>query len=168
MLLVDSNVILDVLCDDPTWAQWSREQLRARSLVHPLAINGVIYSEISTAFGSISQLERTIDDLGLRVLEIPRPALFLAGKAFLQYRRHGGAKQSILADFFIGAHDRRGHFAGPGELTLETTSDCQSSICGHILAPCLKSPSTSMTRQTPSPAPRRPRRGCPTAAGWAN
>lgn len=104
MLLVDSNVILDVLCDDPTWAQWSREQLRARSLVHPLAINGVIYSEISTAFGSISQLERTIDDLGLRVLEIPRPALFLAGKAFLQYRRHGGAKQSILADFFIGAH----------------------------------------------------------------
>jgi predicted nucleic acid-binding protein len=104
MLLVDSNVILDVLCDDPTWAQWSREQLRARSLVHPLAINGVIYSEISTAFGSISQLERTIDDLGLRVLEIPRPALFLAGKAFLQYRRQGGAKQSILADFMVGAH----------------------------------------------------------------
>lgn len=104
VLLVDSNVILDVLCDDPTWAQWSREQLRAQSLVHPLAINPVIYSEISIAFDSVSKLERSIDDLGLRVLEIPRPALFLAGKAFVQYRRRGGAKQSILADFFVGAH----------------------------------------------------------------
>lgn len=104
VLLVDSNVILDVLCDDPTWAQWSREQLRAQALVHPLAINPVIYSEISIAFDSVSKLERSIDDLGLRVLEIPRPALFLAGKAFVQYRRRGGAKQSILADFFVGAH----------------------------------------------------------------
>jgi len=100
VLLVDSNVILDVLCDDPTWAQWSR----AQALVHPLAINPVIYSEISIAFDSVSKLERSIDDLGLRVLEIPRPALFLAGKAFVQYRRRGGAKQSILADFFVGAH----------------------------------------------------------------
>jgi hypothetical protein len=104
MLLVDSNVILDVLCDDPTWAQWSREQLRARSLVHPLAINGIVYAEVSIAFNDTDNLDRAIEALGLRVLEIPRPALFLAGKAFLQYRRHGGAKQSILADFFIGAH----------------------------------------------------------------
>ena len=104
VLLVDSNVILDVLCDDPTWAHWSREQLRVQSLVHPLAINAVIYSEISIAFDSVSKLERTIDELGLRMLEIPRPALFLAGKAFVQYRRRGGTKQSILADFFVGAH----------------------------------------------------------------
>jgi hypothetical protein len=104
MLLVDSNVILDVLCDDPTWAQWSREQLRARSLVHPLAINGIVYAEVSIAFNDMDNLDRAIEALGLSVLEIPRPALFLAGKAFLQYRRHGGAKQSILADFFIGAH----------------------------------------------------------------
>jgi predicted nucleic acid-binding protein len=104
MLLVDSNVILDVLCDDPTWAQWSREQLRARSLVHPLAINGIVYAEVSIAFNDMDNLDRAIEALGLSVLEIPRSALFLAGKAFLQYRRHGGAKQSILADFFIGAH----------------------------------------------------------------
>jgi predicted nucleic acid-binding protein len=104
MLFVDSNVILDVLCDDPTWAQWSREQLRARSLVHPLAINGIVYAEVSFAFNDMDNLDRAIEALGLRVLEIPRSALFLAGKAFLQYRRHGGAKQSILADFFIGAH----------------------------------------------------------------
>ena len=104
MLLVDSNVILDVLCDDPTWAQWSREQLRARSLVHPLAINGIVYAEVSIAFNAMDRLDRAIEALGLRVLEIPRPALFLAGKAFLQYRRQGGTKQSILADFMVGAH----------------------------------------------------------------
>jgi len=104
MLLVDSNVILDVLCDDPTWAQWSRDQLRARSLVHPLAINGVVYAEVSVAFNSMANLDKAMDALGLRVLEIPRPALFLAGKAFVQYRRRGGVKQSILADFMVGAH----------------------------------------------------------------
>lgn len=104
MLLVDSNVILDVLCDDPTWAQWSRDQLRARSLVHPLAINGVVYAEVSVAFNSMANLDKAMDALGLRVLEIPRPALFLAGKAFVQYRRRGRVKQSILADFMVGAH----------------------------------------------------------------
>lgn len=103
-MLVDSNVILDVLCDDPTWAQWSRDQLRARSLVHPLAINGVVYAEVSVAFNSMANLDKAMDALGLRVLEIPRPALFLAGKAFVQYRRRGGVKQSILADFMVGAH----------------------------------------------------------------
>ena len=104
MLLVDSNVILDVVCDDPTWARWSREQMRARSLVHPLAINGIVYGEVSIAFNSMDNLDKAMDALGLRVLEIPRPALFLAGKAFLQYRRQGGTKQSILADFMVGAH----------------------------------------------------------------
>jgi predicted nucleic acid-binding protein len=104
MLLVDSNVVLDVLCDDPHWARWSREQMRARSLVHPLAINGIVYAEVSIAFNAMDRLDRAIEALGLRVLEIPRPALFLAGKAFLQYRRQGGTKQSILADFMVGAH----------------------------------------------------------------
>jgi predicted nucleic acid-binding protein len=104
MLLVDSNVILDVVCDDPGWARWSREQMRARSLVHPLAINGIVYAEVSIAFKSMDRLDKALDALGLRVLEIPRPALFLAGKAFLKYRRQGGTKQSILADFMVGAH----------------------------------------------------------------
>ena len=103
-MLVDSNVILDVVCDDPEWACWSREQMRARSLVHPLAINGIVYAEVSIAFNSMDNLDKALDALGLRVLEIPRPALFLAGKAFLKYRRQGGAKQSILADFMVGAH----------------------------------------------------------------
>lgn len=104
MLLVDTNVLVDVLEDDPEWAEWSISQLRAQSKVHPLAINPVIYSELSLAFSTVETLDDTIANLGLAVLELPRPALFLAGKAFVRYRRQGGKKHNVLADFFIGAH----------------------------------------------------------------
>lgn len=104
MLLVDTNVLVDVLEDDPDWADWSIGQLRAQSKIHRLAINPVIYSELSLTFSTVEALDRTIDDLGLTMIEIPRPALFLAGKAFVRYRRQGGKKNNVLADFFVGAH----------------------------------------------------------------
>ncbi|MBM4220742.1 MAG: type II toxin-antitoxin system VapC family toxin [Gammaproteobacteria bacterium] len=104
MLLVDTNVLVDVLENDPEWADWSIGQLRAQSRIHRLAINPVIYSELSLTFSTVEALDRTIDDLGLLMIEIPRPALFLAGKAFVRYRRQGGRKENVLADFFIGAH----------------------------------------------------------------
>lgn len=104
MLLVDTNVLVDVLEDDPEWADWSIGQLRAQSKIHRLAINPIIYSELSLTFSTVEALDRAVDDLGLAVIEIPRPALFLAGKAFVRYRRQGGKKNNVLADFFIGAH----------------------------------------------------------------
>ncbi len=104
MLLVDTNVLVDVLENDPEWADWSIGQLRAQSQIHRLAINPIIYSELSLTFSTVEALDRTVDDLGLTLMEIPRPALFLAGKAFVRYRRQGGRKQNVLADFFIGAH----------------------------------------------------------------
>lgn len=104
MLLVDTNVLVDLLQDDPQWADWSIGQLRAQSKVHRLAINPVIYSELSVTFSTVEALDRTIDDLGLTLIEIPRPALFLAAKAFVRYRQQGGQKNNVLADFFIGAH----------------------------------------------------------------
>ena len=104
MLLVDTNVLIDVLEDDPEWADWSIAQLRAQSKVHPLTINPIIYAELSLTFSKVEVLDKTIENLGLTVLELPRPALFLAGKAFVQYRRHGGKANNVLADFFIGAH----------------------------------------------------------------
>ncbi len=103
MLLVDTNVLVDVLENDPEWADWSIGQLRAQSQIHRLAINSIIYSELSLTFSTVEALDRAVDDLGLAVIEIPRPALFLAGKAFVRYRRQGGTKQNVLADFFIGA-----------------------------------------------------------------
>lgn len=104
MLLVDTNVLVDVLTNDQEWADWSIGQLRAQSKIHRLAINPIIYAELSLAFSAVEMLDKTIDDLALALVEVPRPALFLAGKAFVRYRRQGGTKTNVLADFFIGAH----------------------------------------------------------------
>ena len=104
MLLVDTNVLIDVLADDPDWVQWSLTQLRHRAQLTPLAINPIIYAELSVAFSSIEELDASLATMRLHQLEIPRPALFLAGKAFLHYRQRGGNKSNVLADFFIGAH----------------------------------------------------------------
>lgn len=104
MLLVDTNVLVDVLEDDPDWADCSIAQLRAQSKVRRLAINPVIYAELSLTFSSVEALDRAVDDLGLAMIEVPRPALFLAGKAFARYRRQGGKGNNVLSDFFIGAH----------------------------------------------------------------
>ncbi|MBS0457187.1 MAG: type II toxin-antitoxin system VapC family toxin [Proteobacteria bacterium] len=104
MILVDTNILLDVLENDPAWADWSLRQLRAQSQAHDLAINPVIYAELSLAFDSVQALDAAIQGMGLIEQELPRPALFLAGRAFLKYRREGGSKANVLPDFFIGAH----------------------------------------------------------------
>jgi predicted nucleic acid-binding protein len=103
-LLVDTNVLLDVLQDDPQWAERSVSQLRAPSQVHGLAINDLIYAELSLSFHSVRSLDAVVARLRLQVQAPPRPALFLAGKAFVQYRRRGGTKTQLLPDLFIGAH----------------------------------------------------------------
>ena len=104
MVLVDTNVLLDVLENDPEWAAWSQAKLDAASATAKLAINPIIYSELSIAFARIEELETVIEEASLTIEPIPREALFLAGKVFLNYRRGRGTKQSVLADFYIGAH----------------------------------------------------------------
>ena len=96
MVLVDTNVILDVVQDDPVWAEWSQGQLDAWAVRGELAINAVIYAELSIAYARIEELEDTVDTAELRLLEIPREALFLAGKAFLAYRRQRGERIGVL------------------------------------------------------------------------
>lgn len=104
MVLVDTNVLVDVLQDDPLWAEWSIGQLRAQARIHQLVINPIVYAEISLSFSTLEALDNVVQTLGLVVREIPRPALFLAAKAFAQYRLHGGIRHQVLPDFFIGAH----------------------------------------------------------------
>lgn len=103
-MLVDTNILVDVLENDPDWADWSVAQLQAQSKVHRLVINPIIYAELSLTFSAVEALDQALDSMALRMLDIPRPALFLAGKAFVQYRRSGGVKHNVLGDFFIGAH----------------------------------------------------------------
>jgi predicted nucleic acid-binding protein len=104
MILLDANVILDIWVDDPIWYEWSNQQLREQSLLHELAINPIVYAEISASFATSAALDEKLADLGVIVIGIPRRAAFLAGKAFVQYRRQGGMKGNVLPDFFIGAH----------------------------------------------------------------
>jgi len=104
MVLVDTNVLVDVLQDDPQWADWSTAQLRAQAILHALVINPIIYAEMSLSFSTLEDLDDVVLTMELELREIPRPALFLAAKAYAQYRRRGGSKTQVLPDFYIGAH----------------------------------------------------------------
>ncbi|RWB65791.1 type II toxin-antitoxin system VapC family toxin [Mesorhizobium sp.] len=104
MTLVDTNVLLDLVTDDPKWADWSLSQLEAASLDGPLLINDAVYAELAVRYERIEHLEAFVDGAGLEMTPMPRAALFLAGKVFTQYRRVGGSKTGVLPDFFIGAH----------------------------------------------------------------
>jgi predicted nucleic acid-binding protein len=102
--LVDSNVLLDVFIRDPNWLGWSLMRLEDASLRGPLLINDVIYAETSTRYPGIEDFESALANADVKVVPMPRMALFLAGKAFMQYRAAGGLRTGVLADFFIGAH----------------------------------------------------------------
>ncbi|MCK1518679.1 type II toxin-antitoxin system VapC family toxin [Bradyrhizobium sp. 190] len=104
MTLVDSNVLLDIFTQTPGWWEWSLAQLEDAALQGPLLINDVIFAETSIRFPKIEDFEKALSDAGITVVPIPRMALFLAGKASVQYRNAGGARSSVLPDFFIGAH----------------------------------------------------------------
>jgi predicted nucleic acid-binding protein len=102
-LLVDSNVILDIFLDDPNWADWSATALANASNNSTLYINQIVYTEVSIGFNKIEELESALYKGGFRMLEIPKEALFLAGKAYLSYKRGKGTMKSPLPDFYIGA-----------------------------------------------------------------
>lgn len=104
MTLVDTNVLLDLVTDDPQWAEWSIGQLETASLTGPLLINDVIYAELSVRYERIEELDQFIETARLQITSFPREALFLAGKVFTRYRRAGGTRTGVLPDFFIGAH----------------------------------------------------------------
>lgn len=104
MIFVDSNILLDIITNDPVWYDWSLAQLDAASLLGPLCINDVVYAEISARYDRIEDLDDMLAETGLSVTPIPRAALFLAAKVFAQYRKSGGTRSGVLPDFFIGAH----------------------------------------------------------------
>ena len=104
MVLVDSNILIDVFTDDPKWQPWSATQLACVAEREDLAINPVIYAELAAGFERESQLERALKPWPLARLALPYTAGFKAGQAFLRYRREGGMRRSPLPDFYIGAH----------------------------------------------------------------
>lgn len=102
--LVDSCVLLDIALDDAKWADWSAAALTEAANAGPLAINPIIYAEVSAGYATIEETDEFLAADDFRREPLPYPAGFLAGKAFVQYRRSGGIKKSPLPDFYIGAH----------------------------------------------------------------
>lgn len=103
-VLVDSNVILDVVTDDPQWGAWSSKAIAREADGAILVINALIYAEVSVGFDAIEALEDALPGDLYRREALPFEAAFLAGKAFASYRRRGGSRRSPLPDFYIGAH----------------------------------------------------------------
>lgn len=100
-MLVDTNILVDVFEEDPDWVEWSVFQLQSQSKVHKLVINPIIYAELSLTFSTFEALDAAIDQMLLQMIEIPKPALFLAGKAFARYRHQGGTRHNVLSDFLL-------------------------------------------------------------------
>jgi len=103
MVLVDANVLLDILTDDPQWADWSAAKLE-QALPRGLAINAIIYGELAVGFHQEAELENALALMDLKRLAVPYAAAFRAGHAFVEYRKRGGERRSPLPDFIIGAH----------------------------------------------------------------
>lgn len=112
--LIDTNVLLDVLTEDDVWLDWALDALSTAAERGPVFINPIIYAEVSVRFSRIEDLDEALPLQDYRRLPLPWEAAFLAGKAFVSYRRRGGTRSSTLPDFFIGAH------AAVGDLTVLT------------------------------------------------
>jgi hypothetical protein len=102
--LVDSSVLLDILTEDPTWSSWSEDALASAGDAGRLVINPIVYAEVSTGFDRIENLDDAVPVGEFDREPLPYEAGFLAGKAYLAYRRRGGQRRSPLPDFYIGAH----------------------------------------------------------------
>ncbi len=103
-VLVDSNVLLDVLTEDPVWFEWSSSSLSELAESSVLLLNPIVYAEVSVNFARVEELDEALPSGVFRRDPLPWDAGFLAGKCFLTYRRRGGSKRSPLPDFYIGAH----------------------------------------------------------------
>ncbi|MFP5488788.1 MAG: type II toxin-antitoxin system VapC family toxin [Acidimicrobiia bacterium] len=112
--LVDSNVLLDILTEDPAWLAWSSDALAHAAETGPVYINPIVYSEVSVRFTTVEALEAALPSEDYRREPLPWAAAFLAGKVFVEYRRNRGTRASTLPDFLIGAH------AAIADLTLLT------------------------------------------------
>jgi predicted nucleic acid-binding protein len=104
IILIDSCVVLDLGNPDSDWFEWSASTLERLDASNTFVINPVVYAECAIGYSSIEEVETLFESLGFQVQNLPREALFLAGKAFMQYRRNKGNKTNVLPDFFIGAH----------------------------------------------------------------
>jgi len=104
LILVDTNVLLDLATRDSEWVSWSLKALETAATEGTVYINAIVYAELSARYSNTHDVDDFVEIIGVQFLDVPRAAAFLAGKAYARYRAAGGVKTSVLSDFFIGAH----------------------------------------------------------------
>jgi len=103
MIVVDTNIIVDITAPDPVWERWSLDHLAGGLAIGELIINDIVFAELASRYNEVSSVERVVTEFGLSLRPLSKSAQFLAGHAFARYRRTGGAKTNVLPDFFISA-----------------------------------------------------------------
>ena len=131
-VLIDSNVLLDVLVEDPVWGAWSEAALADCANSSLLVINPIIYAEVSVGFARVEDVEIALPPTAFQRVPLPFEAAFLAGKSFLAYRRRGGLRRTPLPDFYIGAHAA---VTGMALLTRDATRFKTSFPTVRLIAP---------------------------------
>jgi predicted nucleic acid-binding protein len=101
---VDTNVLLDVFLPDPKWGQKSKMRLEQSFNQGSLIINEIIYAELTPQFSSKALLDDVLKTLSIRIVSLDLKAAYHAGRIWKNYRKAGGRRNRILADFLIGAH----------------------------------------------------------------
>jgi predicted nucleic acid-binding protein len=104
LIFVDTNVLLDIVSDDPVWADWSTARMEEADLAGGAVANDIVYAEFSLQYDTLNELDDALGGLNVRIEAIPKEALFLAARAHQNYRQAGGARAGVLSDFFVGAH----------------------------------------------------------------
>ncbi|GDY20548.1 hypothetical protein LBMAG56_18930 [Verrucomicrobiota bacterium] len=94
MILLDSNVLLDIATADPVWLAWSEREFCAAAAHGPIPINPIIYAELAPAFATVLDLDRWLDPALFQRLALPYAAGWVAAQAFVKYWRAGGTKTS--------------------------------------------------------------------------
>jgi predicted nucleic acid-binding protein len=102
--LIDSNVLIDIVADDPQWAAWSAEALVEALEEGSVFVDQIVFAEVSIGYRTAEACQQALTVQGIERIPIPWSAAFLAGRAFASYRGRGGPKLAPLPDFFIGAH----------------------------------------------------------------
>ncbi len=101
---VDTNVLLDVFTNDPVHGSRSLAVLRACLAEGPLIACEVVWAELAAAFGTPGGADQALDAIPVVCEPLGRVAATRAGVAWREYRRAGGPRERVIADFLVGAH----------------------------------------------------------------
>ena len=103
MILVDSNIWIDLIQKDPFWLNWSLAEVQKVRAQKRAVINPVIYAELAPTYDQPAALDKFLSAAKVTMKPLSRAAAYAAGRAFLRYRQKRGTKTGVLPDFFIGA-----------------------------------------------------------------